>query len=238
MADADPLASAQSLVERTYALFLEAPQRRDQLEAMAPSTLAGQVERDHGLGMTLAFEAGLRGPTGHKVKRVAYGFTVQVDGRQERRLSAEWDREATEAELEKVQRAQAAEKAAIKKPPVPAFGAAVDRYLKAKERKRSVEHDRRLLAALTAHFGAETPLAEITTGRISEYRDQALARRSPRGEGKNPIALATVDRYLAALRAVLRMAHREWELLPTLPRVLDLLERPAPHHQPGRGTSR
>ena len=160
-----------------------------------------------------------RGPTGHKVKRAAYGFTVQVDGKQERRFSAEWDREAAEKELEKFQKAHAAERAAIEKPPVLAFGAAVDRYLKAKERKRSVEHDRRLLAALTGHFGAETPLAEITTGRISEYRDLALARRSPRGEGKDPIAPATVNRYLAALRAVLRMAYREWELLPTLPRV-------------------
>ena len=28
-----------------------------------------------------------RGPTGHKVKRVSYGFTVQVDGKQERRFS-------------------------------------------------------------------------------------------------------------------------------------------------------
>jgi len=67
-----------------------------------------------------------------------------------------------------------------------AVAAAVDRYLLAKARKRSVAHDRRLLGARQEHFGADKPLAEITTGKVSAYRDQALARRSPRGSGEEP----------------------------------------------------
>lgn len=35
-----------------------------------------------------------RGPTGHKVRKVVWGYTLQVDGKQERRFSAKWDREA------------------------------------------------------------------------------------------------------------------------------------------------
>ena len=157
-----------------------------------------------------------RGPTGHKVKRVSYGFTVQVDNRQERRFSAEWGRERARDELAKFLLEREAEHAL----PAPlTLAAAIERYLAAKARKRSVAHDRRLLAALQEHFGAGTPLTEITTGKVSAYRDQALARKSPRGSGEDPVAPATVNRYLAALRALLRMAHREWEVLPTLPRV-------------------
>ena len=159
-----------------------------------------------------------RGPTGHKVKRVSYGFTVQVDGKQERRFSAEWDRERAQDELAEFLLEQDVEKGAAA-PPALTFVAAVERYLAAKARKKAIAHDRRLLRALEQHFGADTPLAEITTAKVSAYRDQALARKSPRGSGENLLAPATVNRYLAVLRALLRMAHRQWELLPTLPRV-------------------
>ena len=40
-----------------------------------------------------------RGPTGHKVKRVAYGFTVQVNGKQERHTDAAWTKESAENAL-------------------------------------------------------------------------------------------------------------------------------------------
>jgi hypothetical protein len=35
-----------------------------------------------------------RGPTGHKARKVAWGYTLQVDGKQERRFSTEWDPDA------------------------------------------------------------------------------------------------------------------------------------------------
>lgn len=34
-----------------------------------------------------------RVPTGHKVKKVAYGYTLQISGKQERKLSAAWSKE-------------------------------------------------------------------------------------------------------------------------------------------------
>ena len=55
-----PLEAARALVERTYALLLDARRTREQLEAMAPSNPADQAERDHYLAMALAFEAGLQ----------------------------------------------------------------------------------------------------------------------------------------------------------------------------------
>jgi hypothetical protein len=40
-----------------------------------------------------------RGPTGPKVKKVAWGYTLQVKGQQERKFSGEWPREAAEQAL-------------------------------------------------------------------------------------------------------------------------------------------
>ncbi len=37
-----------------------------------------------------------RGPTGHKVKKVAWRYTLQVKGKQERKFSGEWTREVAE----------------------------------------------------------------------------------------------------------------------------------------------
>jgi hypothetical protein len=42
-----------------------------------------------------------RGPTGHKVRKVAYAYTLQVNGKQERRVRAEWTREAAQEALAK-----------------------------------------------------------------------------------------------------------------------------------------
>src|SRR2546422_9688580 len=47
---------------------------------------------------------------------------------------------------------------------------ACERYLAAKSRKRSLANDTRIVKHLKLEFGAETPPAEITAGRISEYK--------------------------------------------------------------------
>ena len=46
--------------------------------------------RDRPMARTIKRTWTSRGPTGHRVKHVAYGFTVQVDGKQERRSSSAW----------------------------------------------------------------------------------------------------------------------------------------------------
>ena len=91
------------------------------------------------------------------------------------------------------------------------------RYLVAKSRKRSVSEDRRILGHLKDYFGKDTPLAEITASRISEYKGHRLSAMRKIGNGETaierPLTGATVNRALALLRHLLRLAHDEWELL-------------------------
>jgi len=108
-----------------------------------------------------------RGPTGHKVRKVAYGYTLQVDGKQERCFRAEWTREAAQDELAK----RLLERDT---PPAPAapktFAEVAEEYLAFKrgKGKRSIHEDEKILAKLKARFGADTPLPEITAQRIAQ----------------------------------------------------------------------
>jgi hypothetical protein len=81
-----------------------------------------------------------RGPTGHKVRKVAYGYTLQVNGKQERCFRAEWTREQAQDEMAKRLRTRDA-------PPAPAvpktFAEVAEEYLAFKrgKGKRSVRED-------------------------------------------------------------------------------------------------
>jgi integrase len=157
---------------------------------------------------------------GQRTKRKAWGFTAQINGKQVRRYKAEWTQNDAEAEL-----AKALLKIEPEKPKGPGItlDQAVDRYLAAKSRKRSVSEDKRILGHLKDYFGKDTPLAEITAGRISEYKGHRLSSTRNIGEGasavERPIAGATVNRTLALLRHLLRLAQEEWELLDAVPRI-------------------
>jgi integrase len=87
----------------------------------------------------------------------------------------------------------------------------------AKARKRSLEDDARYLDAFKVAFGTETPLAEITGARISEWREARLAAINPRT--KRAYSTAAVNRPLATLRHLLTLAREEWEVLDAVPRV-------------------
>ncbi len=147
-------------------------------------------------------------------------FTAQINGKQVRRYKAEWTQDDAEAELAK---------ALLQIEPPKSKGTgftlnqAVERYLAAKSRKRSVSEDRRILGHLKDYFGNETPLAEITASRISEYEGHRLSTVRKIGEGETaiarPLSGATVNRTLALLRHLLRLAHEEWELLDAVPRI-------------------
>src|SRR5215471_14091142 len=67
-----------------------------------------------------------RGPTGHKVRKVAWGYTLQVDGKQERKYSADWTEEDARTELAK--RILAKAPTALRPT---TLGQAVERYLQA-----------------------------------------------------------------------------------------------------------
>jgi integrase len=143
-----------------------------------------------------------------KVKRVAYGYTFQgKDGKQVRVSDASWSRE----DAEKALAARLLSKGSPAEPlhPVVTFKAMTERYLKEKEvgRKRTLEFDRYMIAKLVAHFGAETPLTDITAPRIAEYRLKRLTMKSERT--KRTLKPASVNRELAVVRAVLRLAASE-----------------------------
>ncbi len=163
-----------------------------------------------------------RGPSGHKVKHVAYGYTLQVrEGgkvKQVRVTNAAWSEEDAEQALAaRILGLGQDTPAGSSGSSGITFGQAVERYLQAKSRKKSIRDDARHLAALVAAFGKETPLAEITAAKISAWKAERLAAKRPGTE--LGYAAATVNRPLQALRHLLRLAHDEWEVLPTVPKI-------------------
>ena len=157
---------------------------------------------------------------GQRTKRKAWGFTAQINGKQVRRYKAEWTQDDAEAEL-----AEALLKIEPDKPNGPSLrlAQAAERYLASKARKRTIEADRRQLELLKTAFGAETPLAEITASRISEYKAKRLAAVRKIGGGETAVerrlTAAAVNRPLALLRHLLRLAHEEWEAIDNVPRI-------------------
>jgi len=121
-----------------------------------------------------------RGPTGHKVRRVAYGYTLQLNGKQERKVDAGWTKE------------QAQE--ALAAPAPVTFGAAVARYLAAKSRKRSIADDARHLKAFAAYFGTDTlwhrapGAASVRFWEVERNRFAVKGGESSRLEVKDPVS--------------------------------------------------
>lgn len=172
---------------------------------------------------------------GQRTLRKAWGFTAQVpcdpcphrheqtgealhpDGvRQVRSYKAEWTKDDAEKAL-----ATALLQIEPEKPKGAGitFGEAKERYLAAKSRKRSLNEDTRILGHLADYFGKDAALAEITASRISEYKGHRLKAVRKIGDSERPLAGSTVNRALALLRHLLRLAHDEWEVLDAVPRI-------------------
>jgi integrase len=149
---------------------------------------------------------------GQRTKRKAWGFSLMVNGRQVRSYRAEWTKEQAQEALAKVLL-----KIEQPKPEVPGMtlGDAVERYLLAKARKKSIAEIERVLEGFKRDFGADTPLASITASRLSEWEAARLATMS-RQTGRL-LSQASVNRPLASLRALLRMARDKWEVLAKVP---------------------
>jgi integrase len=153
---------------------------------------------------------------GRRTKRTAWGFTVVNNrGKQERHYRAEWTKDDAEEALAKL--LLEIEEPKVRDAAGLTFGEAVERYLKAKARKKSIKDDERHLTMLRNCFGAGTLLADITAARISAWKADRLAAICPQTE--RVYSAATINRPLAALRHLLRLAHEEWEVLPAVPRI-------------------
>src|SRR5437899_5389725 len=156
---------------------------------------------------------------GQRTKRKAWGFVTVENGNAVRCFKTEWTQEAAEkawaARLLKSDQEPKVKAAGL------TLAQAAERYLATKARKRSLAKDRRTLEHFKSMFGADTALADITASRISEYKAQRLAATSVKdAQGKGTLlSAAAVNRPLALLRHLLRLAHEEWEVLPAVPRI-------------------
>ena len=149
---------------------------------------------------------------GGKTRRT-WGFTIILDGKRLRRQGFLSKPEAMEAlELLKHPAAPVATVVASL-----TLRAAFARYETEKARKKSLSEDQRNARHLMEVFGAATLLPEITSSKVAEYRASRLAvSTSTRGGALSP---ASINRPLALLRHLLRLAVEEWEVLPAVPRI-------------------
>jgi hypothetical protein len=154
-----------------------------------------------------------------RVRRSAWGYSLQLHGRQVRAFNAAW----TKQDAEEALAARLLDRDVPPAPPaapVVTLQAMAERYVREKEaaRKKTIQSDREALARFLALWGAATPLTEITAPRIAEYRVMRLTTISPRtGRRLEP---ATVNRELSVLRGLLRMsADAECGYLERAPRV-------------------
>jgi len=145
--------------------------------------------------------------------RSAWGYTLIVDGKQIRRQGF--------VSREEAQGAMEAYKAEVCAPLVAALPSmtlaqAVDRYAAEKSRKKGIAETSRVLRVVwLPALGAETALSDITADRIAAWK--ATRMTSTSRQTKKLLSLASINRPLASLRAVLRMAAREWRVLETVP---------------------
>jgi hypothetical protein len=115
-----------------------------------------------------------------------------VDGKQKRVYRSEWTKEDAEKELATL--LLNVEPPEAKPASSMTLAQAAERYLVRKVRKRTLAEDRRMLEHLKSAFGAETPIDQLTAGRISEYRAQRLASTVGNGEAKRRLSAASVNR--------------------------------------------
>jgi integrase len=163
------------------------------------------------------------GPTGRRVRHVAYGYTLMVNGQRERKISSAWTTEA--AALGALAERQQAIAAGAPDCADRTLGELAEEYLryKADHGKRTVVSDRRILTGrLLPALGAALPVRTLTGPRIAQYEK---ARMGTPAKGRpRTVSAYTVANELAVLRHLLRLARR-WGYLATVPEIV-LPKRP------------
>lgn len=156
-----------------------------------------------------------KGATGRKVRKVAYGFTAQVNGKQVRRFEATWTKDDAEKALAERQLRLEEDARAAHAPKT--FREVAQEYLEFKrvKGKHSLENDITFIERFKAFFGAEALVKEITAQRIAQYDKHRLTQAS---RLKRAISPASVNRELAVLRHLLRLAE-EWGYIDKVPKI-------------------
>jgi hypothetical protein len=105
-----------------------------------------------------------------KVKRAAWGFTAQRDGKQVRRFREDWTKDDAERAFSEWTLGAAPAGA---EPIGMTLGMMLEKFLDARgksKRNKSAVDDRERSRPLLAFFGKDTPLSAITTARVADYR--------------------------------------------------------------------
>jgi len=151
-----------------------------------------------------------------RVRRTAWGYTLQIGGTQVRKSNATWTQE--DAHREMAARLLRRDPPVTTAPAVRMLGDVATEYLdfKRAKGKRSLTGDELALTKrILPWFGRETAVTEITALRIAQYdreRSAGLSRL------KRAVTPATVNRELALIRHMLRLAE-EWGYIDKAPRV-------------------
>ncbi len=165
----------------------------------------------------------VRGPLGRPVKRIAYGYSLMVNGRQERKISSAWltEADALEALAKRQREVGAGQLERVER----TLGEVAEEYLryKADHGKRSLADDTRIVRArLLPAFGAGLPIRRLTAAAVAQYEKARMAMTTARGGRK--VSAYTVANELGVLRHLLRLARR-WGYVETVPEIV-LPKRP------------
>src|SRR5262245_27090704 len=150
------------------------------------------------------------GPLGKRIRHTAFGYTLSVNGKRERKVSSDWRTEA-DALSALNHRLQAIQSGDIAQRPEISFDALTRRYLQYKtdQGKRSMKEDTRiLLRRLLPYFGPTLPLRHLTEERIAQYEADRIGQVSP----------YTVCNELSVLRHALHLA-KKWGYLDREPAI-------------------
>jgi integrase len=149
-------------------------------------------------GKVITREWTSRGPLGRRVRHVAYGYDVTINGKRERKVDSTWtcENDALE-ELLKRQRDADAGRERVDR----TLGELADEYLRYKtdQGKRSLREDRRILKKrILPALGASLPVRRLCVAAIAQYERERAGQ----------VSAYTVANELTVLRHMLRLGRR------------------------------
>jgi integrase len=152
-----------------------------------------------------------KGSLGKRVRHVAFGYTLVINGQRERKFSSDWtsEEDALKALSERQQQIRGGQ---MDRPADVTFGHVVERYLKFKRDhgKRSVHQDQWILEKqLLPVFGDGLPIRQLSAEKIAAYEERRITK----------VSAWTVRNDLTVLRHLLRLAQRKWNYLDRVPEI-------------------